>query len=627
MIEVSDAFKTAILGEKREVRATLTIGGKEYPDSGALQSFRIDTAAQASSLCGTFAATKLTAVLQDPEQTLAIAVGNTAVIQIGTADEKVTMPTYIVEKTEADPIAKTMTVTASDSALRFAEHRFDELVLTYPMTYRGMLQAICGYVGVPLCTKSFENETTQLTEPPNLNGSESLRQVVAKVAEACFGLAMINSADELQIKSLIGDPVAEITADEYFDLTNIADVVYDQLCLSRQPQGDDVYAVDTADGQTVLTLTDNPVIDYGTDDRRPDVIEELFAEINGIAWCAYTMRWRDALYIETGDIVTVTEPDGTAHRTLYGTAALEYDGGMRTEVSLALPGQTDTATEQKGTLRERLRKTSLAVDKAQQEIRALVERSDGLDRQLSEVVQRVDSVTVAMSAAAYKNYLLNSCGLNGLQGWTTDGAVSTEYAETVSGSAIVLASSETVTASISQPVKLQNAEHCLALRARGMTYGAGFTVVLVDESDSTQEKTVLEVTNLRTDEFAAYSCTFAPLNAECRIQLRAASGATVAFSDMILSIGTQPAEWTQSDEELFTTSVKISEAGVDVGTNKTAMRSRITPSAFEIYRGPEKRINIAPDGTRLQKTIIEDDLTIGAMKIFKRDEGADLVVL
>ena len=75
------------------------------------------------------------------------------------------------------------------------------------------------------------------------------------------------------------------------------------------------------------------------------------------------------------------------------------------------------------------------------------------------------------------------------------------------------------------------------------------------------------------------------------------------------------------------TARKIVPAAAKAAPAETAMHSRITPSAFEIYRGTDKRISIAADGTRLQKTIIEDDMTVGTMKIFKRDEGADFVVL
>ena len=634
MIEVSAAFKAAMMATPRTVRAALTIGGTTYSDHGALRSFRIDTAPQASGIIGTFAAARLAAVLQDPEGTLTIAAGEKAVLQVwpedgpksGEENEKITLPTFIIEDVSADTVAKTLTVTASDSTLRFAEHRFDELVLAYPLTYRELLQTVCGFAGVSLCAKTFTNEMTQLLAPPNLDGSESLRQVVAKVAEACFGIAVINGEDELQIKSLLGDPVAVIGSADYFSLDNVVGTTYDQLCLSRQPQGDDVYAVDIADGQTVLTLTDSPMIDYGKDDRRPDVIAALYAEVNGLTWHAYTMRWRDGLYLEPGDIVTLEAPDGTALRTVYGAAAVEFDGGMQTEVSLSPPEQ-QSGTEQKGTLHERLRQTTLAVDKARQEIRSLIEQKDDLTQQISEIRQQIDNVTISLSAAAYKNYLLNSCGQNDLQGWTTAGAVSTAATETISGSAIVLTSTETVTASVSQSVRLQNTDYCLSLRARGTTNSAGFSVFIVDVSDSTQKTELLSVTQLDTDAFSACSCTFVPPYAQCRILLSASAGSTVALSDMILSIGTQPAEWTQSDEELFTTSVKISEAGVDIGTDKTAMHSRITPSAFEIYRGTDKRISIAADGTRLQKTIIEDDMTVGTMKIFKRDEGADFVVL
>jgi len=58
------------------------------------------------------------------------------------------------------------------------------------------------------------------------------------------------------------------------------------------------------------------------------------------------------------------------------------------------------------------------------------------------------------------------------------------------------------------------------------------------------------------------------------------------------------------------------------------MKAHITTSSFEISRGDDLRINVAPDGTRLQKTIIEDDLTVGSMKeIVRGTIGVDFVLL
>lgn len=76
-----------------------------------------------------------------------------------------------------------------------------------------------------------------------------------------------------------------------------------------------------------------------------------------------------------------------------------------------------------------------------------------------------------------------------------------------------------------------------------------------------------------------------------------------------------------------TTTVTIDSAGIEVGTSESEIHTKMTPDSFQILQGEENRINVSPEGTRLQKTIIEDDLTVGTVKMIDRVSGIDFVVL
>lgn len=80
--------------------------------------------------------------------------------------------------------------------------------------------------------------------------------------------------------------------------------------------------------------------------------------------------------------------------------------------------------------------------------------------------------------------------------------------------------------------------------------------------------------------------------------------------------------------KVVTTSVVIDESGITVGNTDKKMKTQMTPDAFKVLdEKNDERINVSSEGTKLQKTIIEDDLTVGAVKMIKLENGVDFVFI
>lgn len=85
---------------------------------------------------------------------------------------------------------------------------------------------------------------------------------------------------------------------------------------------------------------------------------------------------------------------------------------------------------------------------------------------------------------------------------------------------------------------------------------------------------------------------------------------------------------TEGVSKVVTTSVVIDESGITVGNTDEKMKTQMTPDAFKVLDEKNaERINVSSEGTKLQKTIIEDDLTVGAVKMIKLDNGVDFVFI
>ena len=247
-----------------------------------------------------------------------------------------------------------------------------------------------------------------------------------------------------------------------------------------------------------------------------------------------------------------------------------------------------------------------------------------VDTRLTAMQQTVDGLTLSISRTGYRNLLKNSASRNGLTFWSTTGTVTTvsntdTSNNTVSNSAFQLAANST----ISQDFSLKfNTAHTASLLFQASGSGGTVTVSITQNG---AESVLYDNTNTGTDwELVTFS--FHSLDTVCSIKITASI--EILASDLIVSEGTNIAPWVQSDEELYTTNFIADGTGLTIGSNTTDMKAHISTSAFEIYRGDDLRINVAPDGTRLQKTIIEDDLTVGSVKeIVRAGVGVDFVVI
>lgn len=247
-----------------------------------------------------------------------------------------------------------------------------------------------------------------------------------------------------------------------------------------------------------------------------------------------------------------------------------------------------------------------------------------VDTRLTVMQQTVDGLSLSVSRTGYRNLLKNSAGQNGLTFWSTTGTVSTvsntdTSNNTVSNSAFQLAAGSI----ISQDFSLKfNSAHTVSLLFRASGSGGEVKVGITQNS---AESILYDNTNIGTD-WTFVTFPFNSLDTVCTLKVSGTVAALV--SDLIVSEGTNVAPWVQSDEELYTTNFIADSTGLTIGSNTTDMKAHISTSAFEIYRGDDLRINVAPDGTRLQKTIIEDDLTVGSVKeIVRAGIGVDFVVI
>lgn len=175
-----------------------------------------------------------------------------------------------------------------------------------------------------------------------------------------------------------------------------------RLVLSREPQGDIVYREDAdsvaSRGPSELVISNNGILDYGTEDKRLTIIEDLWNAIKGCALRSHRIKWRGDPAADTGDILCI-KTAGKVYRSIVAGESLIYNGGISSTITLDLPGQTE-ATNTKGglTIGEAVKRTEINVNKVSGEITSLAQKTDGdISNLYSQIQQTADQITQTVS--------------------------------------------------------------------------------------------------------------------------------------------------------------------------------------------------------------------------------------
>lgn len=257
---------------------------------------------------------------------------------------------------------------------------------------------------------------------------------------------------------------------------------------------------------------------------------------------------------------------------------------------------------------------------------------DIIKQQMSSLTQTVNDITMRFSVGYQGgiNYVENSAGLNGVSNdWTYTGVVTTLQSSdtknyTVSNSCFRLSGGATLQQVISN--LLIGKVYTVSIKAKKtaayseayfkVTYNGEIETYLVDAQDTygwTEYSVTLPALTdgtMTIDMFTAYDYLF--------------------VSDIMVTEGSVPKEWTPAPNEIYTEEVKIDKNGISVSNSDSDTRTVIDHTEFAVYNQNEKVITVNKDETHLKKSIVEADLTIGKTKLLPLEnpaEGTNVVIL
>ena len=309
-------------------------------------------------------------------------------------------PNFFVSEAHRDENTNELSITAYDALYGATAHYSSELGLEAPYTLRDVANAcasLLGLAGVNVIGVAEENNPFALIYEAgaNLEGTESIREVLNAIAEASQTVYYIDSAETLTFKRLdiSGAALLTISKDDYIELdskTNrrLATIV------SATELGDNISSSTTTTGSTQY-IRDNPFWDLRED--RDILVENAIAAVGGLTIAQFDCKWRGNGALEIGDkIALITKDNDTIYSYLLNDT-FNYDGGLAEKTNWQYADNDTETASNPATLGETLKQTYARVDKANKQIEIVASESNSNSSQLSAIKTNVDSISASVS--------------------------------------------------------------------------------------------------------------------------------------------------------------------------------------------------------------------------------------
>ena len=320
----------------------------------------------------------------------------------------ITFPNFYVTEVNRDENTNELSITAYDALYKAAEHTAAEITLT-EYTLAQYAEAAAALLGLTAVFRGFNEDTVFDTFYPdgaNLEGTESIREVLDAIAEATQCIYFVNAFNQLIFKRLGADVDLTIDKEKYFTLESKTNRRLAAIS-SITELGDNVGASLAESGSTQY-IRDNPFLDLREDVA--DLINNALNAVGGLTINQFNCEWRGNMFLEIGDKIELITKDNNSVYSYLLNDTLTYDGAFK-QVSQWSYEDNESETEcNPTTIGEALKQTYAKVDKANKEIEILASETTANEESIAALWLNTESI----SASVQKNEVLTDAALSSL---------------------------------------------------------------------------------------------------------------------------------------------------------------------------------------------------------------------
>lgn len=400
MKNASAAFMSAMASPSRMIRGKVVVvdGGltSEYGYANKLQSIEQEVSAVKGKMFGAVVSYKSTIKLIDVKNVVQVNVGAKASPQIGINGELLPMTPVYISSNTFDEVKGIRTLIGEDAIGFTDKYIWDDIKgdLGNIFIIQDVFAAIANKIGTEfMITGELPNINAVYTKATfNVNGDETLRQILTAAAEATGAMVFINGSGKMEIKMLSNTIALAIDKNTQFNLSTEPSSSLSGI-ISINELNDMISVGNNTSYVSVISV--NPFIDP-TDDSSQGKLQNLFVECQGNTFYPYKLKWRGNPALEIGDKIRLTLRDGSTIDTWYLGEKIKYTGGMSAESSWEAD-ESEKPEVGSQTISDTTRRTMAKVDKANQKITLLTEASGEQGQKISQLEVSLDGIRTEVS--------------------------------------------------------------------------------------------------------------------------------------------------------------------------------------------------------------------------------------
>lgn len=341
MIETTGKYTEKINSIERYIDATVRISGKEY-GTDRIRSFKYqgnigDNGFAIGSVNASTVEIVMDSLIEglqtEDEVGLATGVKDEPLIPLGV---------FFLTEIKPDRNSNVTILKAADKMIYLNGKYVSKL--QYPAQTRDVVNEICTTVGIEWIP-SFVGGGKVISNAPK---ECTYREMLSYVAQIENSFVIFDRQGRLSFRKLQRND-ARITKDQYFVKgleVNDIDYKVDGISVDLKQEGEDkIIATGSATGNQ-LRLT-NPFMTQ-------NYLDTLHSEIKGIAFKPFKLKWRGNPAIEVGDWVQVESYDDHYIGVPVLNLSIEFNGGLRSDISADVKPIGATTYEYKGTLQKQI---------------------------------------------------------------------------------------------------------------------------------------------------------------------------------------------------------------------------------------------------------------------------------
>ena len=400
MKNASAAFMSAMASPSRMIRGKVVVvdGGltSEYGYANKLQSIEQEVSAVKGKMFGAVVSYKSTIKLIDVKNVVQVNVGAKASPQIGINGELLPMTPVYISSNTFDEVKGIRTLIGEDAIGFTDKYIWNDIKGDLDNTFiiQDVFAAIANKIGIEfMITGELPNINAVYTKATfNVNGDETLRQILTAAAEATGAMVFINGSGKMEIKMLSNTIALAIDKNVQFDLSTEPSSSLSGI-ISINELNDMISVGNNSSYVSVISV--NPFIDP-TDNSSQEKLQNLFVKCQGNTFYPYKLKWRGNPALEIGDKIRLTLRDGSVIDTWYLGEKVKYTGGMSAESSWEAD-ESEKPEVGSQTISDTTRRTMAKVDKANQKITLLTEASGEQGQKISQLEVSLDGIKTEVS--------------------------------------------------------------------------------------------------------------------------------------------------------------------------------------------------------------------------------------